>query len=157
MLYRRADEVESLRKVMADTERQFVDCLQQIKTLGEEKKQRQKELDDLKTAAQELVEMVDPREDSAEDGPPLLDRLRGAPQKILNFVTKAATSYVGHALGLVKSFWPKARLEVLAEGAAADCTDENFREYLLEVRLVAEKLWETWSRIEPLEFVTFVI
>jgi hypothetical protein len=94
----------------------------------------------LKTAAQELIEMMDPREDGAEDGPPLLDRLRRAPQKILNFVTEAATSYVGHALGLVKSFWPKARLEVLAEGAAADCTDENFREYLLEDRPVAEKI-----------------
>jgi chromosome segregation ATPase len=125
MLYRRADEVESLQKMMADTEKQLVDCLQQIKTLGEEKKQRQKELDDLTTAVQELVEMVDPQEDDAENGPPLLDRLREAPQKILNFVTEAATSYVGHALGLVKSFWPKARLEVLAEGAAADCTDEN--------------------------------
>jgi hypothetical protein len=30
--------------------------------LGEEKEQRQKELDDLKTAVQELVEMVDPQE-----------------------------------------------------------------------------------------------
>jgi chromosome segregation ATPase len=140
MLYRRADEVENLRKVMADTEKQFVDCLQQVKTLGEEREQRQKELDDLKMAAQELVEMVDPREDGTEDGPPLLDRLRGAPQKILTFVTEAATTYVGHALGLVKSFWPKSRLEVLAEGAAADCTDENFREYLLEVRPVAEKI-----------------
>jgi hypothetical protein len=147
MLYRRADEVEGLRKVMADTEKQLVDCLQQIKTMGEEKEQRQKELDDLKVAAQELVEMVDPQEDGAEDGQPLLDCLRGAPQKILNFVTEAATSYVGHALGLVKSFWPlvksfwpKARLEVLAEGAAADCSDENFREYLLEVRPVAEKI-----------------
>jgi hypothetical protein len=94
----------------------------------------------LNTVAQELVEMVDPREDSVEGGPPLLDQLRGAPQKILNFVTEAATSYVGHALGLVKSFWPKARLEVLTEGASADCTDESFREYLLEVRPVAEKI-----------------
>jgi hypothetical protein len=41
MLYRRADEIEGLRKVMADTEKQLVDCLQQIKTLGEEKEQRQ--------------------------------------------------------------------------------------------------------------------
>jgi hypothetical protein len=140
MLYRHADEVEGLRKVMADTEKQLVDCLQQIKTLGEEREQHQKEFNDLKTAAQELIEMVDPQEDGVEDGPPLLDRLRGAPQKILNFVTEAATLYVGHALGLVKSFWPKARLEVLAEGAAAECTDENFREYLLEVRPVAEKI-----------------
>jgi hypothetical protein len=87
--------------------------------------------------------MVDPREDGAEDEPPLLDRLRGAPQKILNFVTEAATTYVGHALGLVKSFWPKARLEVLAGGTVADCTDENFHEYLLEVRPVAEKIVES--------------
>jgi hypothetical protein len=140
MLNHRADEVEGLRKVMADMEKQFVDYLQRIKTLGEEKEQRQKELDDLKTAAQELVEMVDPQEDFAENGPPLLDRLRGAPQKIINFVTEAATSYVGHALGLVKSLCPNARLEVLAEGAAADCTDENFHEYLLEVRPIAEKI-----------------
>jgi hypothetical protein len=105
---------------MADTEKQFIDCLQQINTLGEEKERRQKELDDLKAAAQELMEMVDPREDGTENEPPLLDRLHGAPQKILNFVTEAATTYVGHALGLVKSFWPKAWLEVLAGGTAAD-------------------------------------
>jgi hypothetical protein len=40
MLYHRADEVEGLRKVMADMEKQLVDCLQQIKALGEEKEQR---------------------------------------------------------------------------------------------------------------------
>jgi hypothetical protein len=40
MLNRRADEVEGLQKVMADTEKQFIDCLQQIKTLGEEKEKR---------------------------------------------------------------------------------------------------------------------
>jgi hypothetical protein len=104
MLNRRADEVERLQKVMADTEKQFVDCLQQIKTLGEEKEKRQNELEELKAAAQELVEMVDPREDNFEDKPPLVDRLRGAPQIILDFVTKAAATYVGHALGLVRSY-----------------------------------------------------
>jgi hypothetical protein len=48
MLYRRADDIERLQKVIADTEQQFIDCLQQIKTLGEEKEQQQKELEDLK-------------------------------------------------------------------------------------------------------------
>jgi hypothetical protein len=62
MLYCRTDDVERLQKVIADTEQQFVDCLQQIKTLGEEKEQRQKELEDLRVAAQQLVEMVDPQE-----------------------------------------------------------------------------------------------
>jgi hypothetical protein len=53
MLYRRTDDVERLQKVVAD-------CLQQIKTLGEEKGRREKELESLKGAAQMLVDMVDP-------------------------------------------------------------------------------------------------
>jgi hypothetical protein len=68
MLYHRTNDVEKLQKVIADTEQQFVDCLQQIKTLGEEKEQRQKELEDLRVAAQQLVEMVDPQEDGEADG-----------------------------------------------------------------------------------------
>jgi hypothetical protein len=37
MLHLHTDDVERLKKVIADTKQQFVDCLQQIKTLGEEK------------------------------------------------------------------------------------------------------------------------
>jgi hypothetical protein len=37
MLYHRTDDVEKLQKVIVDTEQQFVECLQQIKMLGEEK------------------------------------------------------------------------------------------------------------------------
>jgi hypothetical protein len=39
MLYHRKDDVERLQKVIADTEQQFIDCLQQIKTVGKEKEQ----------------------------------------------------------------------------------------------------------------------
>jgi hypothetical protein len=60
MLHRRTDDVERLQKVIAYTEQQFAGCLQQIKTLGEEKEQQQKELEDLRGAAQKLVDMVDP-------------------------------------------------------------------------------------------------
>jgi hypothetical protein len=79
MLYHRTDDVEKLQKVIADTEQQFIECLQQIKTLGEEKEQRQKVLEDLRVAAQQLVEVVEPQDDSATDGRSLLDRLHGAP------------------------------------------------------------------------------
>jgi hypothetical protein len=41
MLYRRTDDIERLQKVIADTEQQFAGCLQQIKTLSEEKEQQQ--------------------------------------------------------------------------------------------------------------------
>jgi hypothetical protein len=51
MLYRRTDDVERLQKVITDTKQQFTDCLQQIKTLGEEKWRREKELEILRRAA----------------------------------------------------------------------------------------------------------
>jgi hypothetical protein len=63
MLYCRIDDVERLQKVDADTEEQFADYLRQIKTLGEEKERRQKELEDLRRAAKKLVDMVDPPEE----------------------------------------------------------------------------------------------
>jgi hypothetical protein len=79
MLYRCTDDVEKLQNVITDTEQQFADCLQQIKTLGEEKEQRQKELEDLRGAALKLVDMVDPQEDGEVDERPLLEHLLGAP------------------------------------------------------------------------------
>jgi hypothetical protein len=94
-------------------------------------------------AAQQLLEVVDPLEDDAADGRSLLERLRGALQKVLSFIAEASTTYVSHALGLVKSFWPKARLEVLAQGVAADCSEENFSEYRLGARPIAEKIVES--------------
>jgi hypothetical protein len=100
--------------VIADTEQQFADCLQQIKTLGEEKEQRQKELEDLKGATQKLVDMVDPPEGGEADGRSLLELLLGAPQKVLSFLTEAPIACVSHALSFVKSFWPEARLEAFA-------------------------------------------
>jgi peptidoglycan hydrolase CwlO-like protein len=54
MLYHRTDDVERLQKVITDTEQQFAGCLQQIKTLGEEKEQRQKKLEDLRGAPRSL-------------------------------------------------------------------------------------------------------
>jgi hypothetical protein len=63
-------------------------------------------------------------------------------QKVLNLIAEASTTYVSHALGLVKSFWPKARLEVLAQGVTAECSKEQFNEYLLEAWPVAEKIVE---------------
>jgi hypothetical protein len=73
MLYCRTDDVKKLQKVIGDTERQFIDCLQQVKTLGEKDGQLRKELEDHRGAAQELVDMVDPLEEGEAGPRPLLE------------------------------------------------------------------------------------
>jgi hypothetical protein len=140
MLYHRTDDIEKLQKVIADTEQQFAGCLQQIKTLGEEKEQWQKELQDLRGAAQKLVDMVDTQEDGKVGMQPLLERLLGVPQKVLSFLTEAPIACVSHTLSFVKSFWPEARLEAFVQGVAAECSEEQFNEYLQEAQPITEQI-----------------
>jgi hypothetical protein len=129
LLYRRTDDVERLQKVIGDTERQFVDGLQRIKTLGEE-------LEDLRGAARKLVDMVDPPEEAEATPRPLLEWLREAPKKIFKFLSEAPVTCVNNALAIVKSFLPNAQQEIFAQGMAADCTEDQFGRYLLEAQPV---------------------
>jgi hypothetical protein len=125
LLYRRTDDVERLQKVIGNTERQFVDSLQRIKTLGEE-------LEDIRGAARELVDMVDPPEEGGANPRPLLERLREDPKKVLKFLSEAPVTCVNNTLAILKSFLPSAQLEIFAQGMAADCTEDQFDRYLLE-------------------------
>jgi hypothetical protein len=140
LLYRRTDDIERLQKVIDDTERQFVDCLQQIKALGEKDEQQRKELEDLRGAAQELVDMVDPPEEGEASPRSLLERLREAPKKVLKFLSEAPVACVSNTLAYVKSFLPCAQLDIFTQGMAADCMDERFDEYLREAQPVAEQI-----------------
>jgi hypothetical protein len=131
LLYHRTDDVERLQKVIGDTEQQFVDGLQRIKTLGEE-------LEDLRGAARELVDMVDPPEEGGANLRPLLERLSEAPKKVFTFLSEAPVTCVSNALAIVKSFLPNAQLEIFAQRMAADCTEDQFDRYLLEAQPVSE-------------------
>jgi hypothetical protein len=140
ILYHCTDDVEKRQKVITDTEQQFADCLRQIKTLGEKDEQRQKELEDLRGAAQELVDMVNPQEDGKTGEQTLLERLLGASQKVTSFLTEAPAACVSHVLAFVKSFWLEAQLEMFAQGVAVECTEEQFNEYLQEAQPVVEQI-----------------
>jgi hypothetical protein len=48
--------------------------------------------------------------------------------------------HISHALSFVKSFWPEARLEAFTQGVAAECSEEQFNEYLQEAQPVAEQI-----------------
>ena len=62
----------------------------------------------------------------------LAGRLRRVRRALERFVSDITRQYVGHMLGLVKSYWPTTRLDALGQGAKADCTEDQFCEYLAE-------------------------
>jgi hypothetical protein len=70
----------------------------------------------------------------------LLERLLGAPQKVVEFLAEAPVACVSHALAFIKSFWLEVQLETFVQGVAAECTEEQFNKYLQEAQPVVEQI-----------------
>jgi hypothetical protein len=83
LLYHCKDDVELLEKQLEDADVQLVECLQQIKDMAEEKETREKELEELRGAAQIVVNMVDTSEEGVLSDKMLLEQLREAREKLL--------------------------------------------------------------------------
>ena len=69
----------------------------------------------------------------------------GAFERFFSTITR---QYVGHVLGLAKSYWPSTHLDALGKGAKSDCTDEQFRQYVEETSVVANQIVESLSKAE---------
>ena len=76
----------------------------------------------------------------------LVGRLRKVPEAFKRYVSAITRQYVGHVLGLVKSYWPSTRLDALGKGAKSDCTDEQFRQYVEETSVVANQIVESLNK-----------
>ena len=106
------------------------------------------ELREVRDAALEVAEAMDIPQEDGDKPLTLAGRLRSVPRAFERFVSNITRQYVGHVLGLVKSYWPTTRLDALGQGAKADCTEDQFREYLSETSGVADQIVEALSRAE---------
>jgi len=88
-------------------------------------------------AAQTVVESVSSTDGS--DGN-LADRLRKVPQKFAEYLAEASRNYVAHALGLVKSCWPWAKIGVLGDGMCSTCNHDQFVKFVEEAEPVADQI-----------------
>ena len=106
------------------------------------------ELREVRDAALEVTEAMDIPQEDGDKPLTLAGRLRRVPGAFERFVSDITRQYVGHVLGLVKSYWPTTHLDALGQGAKADCTEDQFREYLSETSGVADQIVEALSRAE---------
>jgi len=150
-MYRNAVEIEKLKKIKEDSDREAATVLQQLKTLPESRGSMQRELVELREvrdAALEVTEAMDIPQEDGNESLTLAGRFRWVPGAFERFVSDITRQYVGHVLGLVKSYWPTTRLDALGQGAKADCTEDQFREYLAETSGVANQIVEALNRAE---------
>jgi hypothetical protein len=47
----------------------------------------------------------------------------------------------------VKSYWPRIPLDPLGQAAKADCSDDQFGQYLEETSTIADKMVETLKQV----------
>ena len=78
----------------------------------------QKELQEFQAGAQTVVELMGSAEDS---GGSLVYRLRKVPQKFAEYMAETSRNCVAQVLGLVKSYWPSAKIAVLGDGMCSTC------------------------------------
>jgi len=97
----------------------------------------QKELQELKTVAQIVDDLVDPAEDSSGS---LVDRLQRAPQKFAEYLAETSRNCVAQALGIVKSYWPSAKIVILGDCMCSKCDHDQFIKYVEEAEPVADQI-----------------
>ena len=149
LMYRNADEIEKLKKIKEDFDREAVTALKQLKDLSESwdlMQQELIELRDVRDAAQDVVGLVETLEETEYEMLTLAGRLRMVPESFERYVSTTTRQYVGHVLGLLRSYWPRTLLDALGQGAKADCTDDQFNQYLQETSAVADKIVETLNK-----------
>ena len=106
-MYRNADEIEKLKKIKEDSDRETTSMMQQLKTLSESRHSMQQELMELKEvrdAALEVMEAMDIPHKDGDEPLMLAMRLRKVPGAFERFVSHINRQYEGHVLGLVKSY-----------------------------------------------------
>ena len=106
------------------------------------------ELRGVRDAALEVAETMDIPERDGDEPLTLAGRLCKVPEAFERYVSTITRQYVGHILGLVKSYWPNTRLDALGKGAKADCTDDQFHQYSAETSTVADQIVESLSKSE---------
>jgi len=106
------------------------------------------ELRHVRDAAQEVAEIVEIPEGNEDEPLTLAGKFRKVLESFERYISTTTRQYVGHVLGLVKSYWPQTPLDALGKGAKSDCTDAHFNQYLQETSVVADQIVESLNRPE---------
>jgi hypothetical protein len=72
----------------------------------------------------------------------LVDRLREAPGRLATYVKHLAKSIPNQVLAYMKSYFPKALIDVVVGGLATNCLDDQYKELLEQMAPIAEQVEE---------------
>jgi hypothetical protein len=117
------------------SDRDLVNCYKSLQKLNVDCEKLRAQLKELEEAALPIARLLVPHPGDPKIAP-LVDRLKEAPSHLATYVNHLAKSIPNQVLAFMNSYFPKAPVEVVAGGLAANCTTSNTR--------------SCWSRWRPL-------
>jgi hypothetical protein len=121
------------------SDRDLVNCYKSLQKLNEDCEKLWAQLKEFKEAVLPIVRLLVPHHGGPKIAP-LVDRLREAPSRLATYVKHLAKSIPNQVLAFMKSYFPKAPVDVVTGGLAANCTDEQYTELLEQMAPIAEQV-----------------
>jgi DNA repair exonuclease SbcCD ATPase subunit len=121
------------------SDRDLVNCYKSLQKLSEDCEKLRAQLKELEEAALPIARLLVPHPGGPKIAP-LVDRLREAPSRLATYVKHLAKSIPNQVLVYMKSYFPKAPVDVVAGGLAANCTDDQYAELLEQIAPIAEQV-----------------
>jgi hypothetical protein len=126
-----AHECNMHMELQIASDRDLVNCYKYLQKLVKE----------LEEAALPIARLLVPHPSGPKIAP-LVDRLKEAPERLATFVKHLAKSIPNQVLAFMKSYFPKAPVDLVAGGLAANCTDEQYAELLEQMVPITEQVAE---------------
>jgi hypothetical protein len=128
-----AYECDKHMELRIASDRDLVNCYKLLQKLNEDCEKLWAQLKELEEAALPIARLLVPHPGGPKIAP-LVDRLKEA------YVKHLAKSIPNQVLAFMKSYFPKAPVDVVTGGLAANCTDEQYAELLEQMAPIAEQV-----------------
>jgi hypothetical protein len=123
------------------SDRDLVNCYKSLQKLNEDCKKLRGQLKELEEAALPIARLLVPHPGGPKIAP-LVDWLREAPGRLATYVKHLAKSIPNQVLAYMKSYLPKAPIDVVVGGLAANFSDDQYKELLEQMAPIAEEVAE---------------
>jgi hypothetical protein len=136
-----AYECDKHMELCIASDRDLVNCYKSLQKLNEDCEKLWAQLKELEEAALPITRLLVPHPEGPKIAP-LVDRLREAPSRLATYVKHLAKLIPNQILAYMKSYFPKAPVDVVAGGLAANCTDKKYAELLGQMEPIAKQVTE---------------
>jgi hypothetical protein len=117
----------------------LVCCYKSLQKLNEDCEKLRAQLKELEEVTLPIARLLVPHPGGPKIAP-LVDRLKEAPGRLATYVKHLAMSIPNQVLAFMKSYFPKAPVDVVDGGLVANCTDEQYKTLLEEMAPIVEQV-----------------